>query len=106
MSEEAKVTESGQQAQATQAASAGRKDRGNRKTRVGEVVSAKMNKTVVVKTTKQVPHPKFRKIVKQIRRFHVHDEKGEAKQGDRVVIAETRPMSRLKRWRLVEILKK
>jgi len=76
-----------------------------RKTRVGEVVSEKMDKTIVVKTVTRVPHPQFGKIVKQVKKFYVHDEKNEAKLGDRVSIAETKPLSRLKRWRLVEILK-
>lgn len=81
------------------------KTRGLRKTRIGEVVSDKMDKTIVVKALTRVPHPKFGKIVKQITKFHVHDEKNEAKIGDRVSIAETRPLSRLKRWRLVEVIK-
>lgn len=81
------------------------KTRGLRKTRVGEVVSDKMDKTIVVKAVTRVPHPKFGKIVKQVTKFHVHDEKNEAKIGDRVSIAETRPLSRSKRWRLVEIIK-
>jgi small subunit ribosomal protein S17 len=79
--------------------------RGLRKTRVGEVVSDKGDKTIVVKAITRVPHAKFGKIVKQITKFHVHDEKNEAKIGDKVSIAETRPLSKLKRWRLVEILK-
>ena len=81
------------------------KSRGLRKTRVGEVISDKMDKTIVVKAITRVPHPKFGKIVKQVSKFHVHDEKNEAKIGDRVSIAETRPLSRSKRWRLVEIIK-
>ena len=81
------------------------KSRALRKTRVGEVISDKMDKTIVVKAITRVPHPKFGKIVKQVSKFHVHDEKNEAKIGDRVTIAETRPLSRLKRWRLVEIIK-
>ena len=76
-----------------------------RKTRIGQVVSDAMDKTVVVKIVNRVPHPKFGKIIKQSTKFHVHDEKNEAKIGDRVSIMETRPLSRLKRWRLVEILK-
>jgi small subunit ribosomal protein S17 len=79
--------------------------RGLRKTRVGEVVSDKMDKTIVVKVVTRVPHPRFRKIVKQSTKFHAHDEKNEAKEGDRVTIAECRPLSRQKRWRLVEVLK-
>ena len=76
-----------------------------RKTRVGEVISDKMNKTIVVKVVSRVPHPKFRKIVKKSTKFHAHDENNEAKSGDRVTIAECRPLSLLKRWRLVEVLK-
>jgi small subunit ribosomal protein S17 len=76
-----------------------------RKTRVGEVISDKGDKTIVVKVVTRVPHPRFRKIVKQSTKFHAHDEKNEAKEGDRVSIAECRPLSRLKRWRLVEVLK-
>jgi small subunit ribosomal protein S17 len=81
-------------------------DRGARKTRVGEVISDSMNKTIVVRTTTRVPHPKFGKIVKQQRKFYAHDEENKAKAGDRVRIMETRPLSRLKRWRLVEVLQK
>lgn len=76
-----------------------------RKTRVGEVISDKMDKTIVVKTITRVPHPLFGKIVKQVKKFHVHDEKNEAKVGDRVSIMETRPLSRLKHWRLVEVIR-
>lgn len=81
------------------------RDRNLRKTRVGEVVSDAMDKTIVVKTITRVPHPKFGKIIKRATKFHAHDEKNEAKVGDRVSIMETRPLSRLKRWRLVEVLK-
>lgn len=80
-------------------------NRGLRKTRVGTVVSNKMAKTAVVETISRVPHPKFRKIVKQSKRFYVHDEANNAQVGDLVRIMETRPLSRLKRWRLVEVLK-
>lgn len=79
--------------------------RGIRKTVIGEVVSDKMDKTVVVRTVSRVPHPRFGKIIKQSVKFHAHDEKNEAKVGDKVRIMETRPLSRQKRWRLVEILK-
>jgi len=81
------------------------RDRSLRKTRVGEVVSDAMDKTIVVRTVTRVPHPKFGKITKHVSKFHAHDEKNEAKVGDRVSIMETRPLSRQKRWRLVEILK-
>lgn len=79
----------------------------NRKERVGEVVSAgKMAKTIIVKVTRKVPHPKFRKIIKMTKRFHAHDEKNEAALGNTVRIRETRPISKLKRWELIEIVKK
>ncbi len=81
------------------------KTRGLRKVRVGEVVSDKGDKTIVVKIVTRVPHPKFGKIVKHSTKLHAHDEKNEAKVGDRVVIAETRPISKKKCWRLVEISK-
>ena len=80
-------------------------DRGLRKERVGQVVSTKMQKTAVVETTTRVPHPKFGKIIKQIKRFYAHDEESKAQVGDTVRIAETRPLSKLKRWRLVEVVK-
>lgn len=76
-----------------------------RKERVGQVVSAKMQKTLVVETTTRVPHARFGKITKQIKRFYVHDEQGNAQIGDTVRIMETRPLSKLKRWRLVEVIK-
>jgi small subunit ribosomal protein S17 len=76
----------------------------NRKTRVGTVVSDKMQKTLVVEHIARVPHPRFNKIVKRTKKYYVHDEKGEAKTGDRVRIVESRPLSKLKRWTLAEIL--
>ena len=80
--------------------------RGARKTRTGEVVSSSMNKTIVVRTVTRVPHPKFGKIVKQMKKFYAHDEQNQAKPGDTVRIMEMRPMSKLKRWRLVEVVQK
>ncbi len=77
-----------------------------RLTRTGEVISSNMNKTIVVRTVTRVPHPKFGKIVKQMKRFYVHDEQNQAKAGDTVRIMETRPLSKLKRWRLVEVLQR
>ena len=74
------------------------------KQRVGIVVSTKMDKTIVVEYVARVPHPKFKKIVKKTKKFYAHDEKGEAAIGDKVRIEETRPMSKLKRWRLQEVL--
>ncbi len=76
-----------------------------RKSQVGQVVANGMHKTAVVETVSRVPHPKFRKIVKQTRKFYVHDEENQAQIGDTVRIMETRPLSKLKRWRLVEIVK-
>ena len=81
------------------------KGRNLRKTRVGKVVSNKMNKTVVVAIETRVPHPKFGKIIKHIKKCYAHDEEGKAQIGDLVRIMETRPISKLKRWRVVEILK-
>ena len=75
-----------------------------RKTRVGVVVSDKMDKTLVVEHIARVPHPKFNKIVKRSKKYYVHDEAGEAAIGDRVRIIETRPLSKLKRWSLAEVL--
>lgn len=76
-----------------------------RKMRVGEVLSTKMQKTIVVQTVTRVPHAKFGKIIKQRRKFYAHDEEGKAQEGDTVRIEETRPLSKLKRWKLVEVLK-
>ena len=76
-----------------------------RKERTGTVVSAKMAKTLVVKVERRVPHPRYKKIVNVTKKFYAHDENGTAKEGDRVLIRETRPLSRLKRWELVEVLK-
>lgn len=80
------------------------KPTGIRKTRVGVVTSDKMEKTIVVVYIARVPHPRFKKIVKRSKKFYAHDEKNLAKVGDKVRIVETRPMSRLKRWELVEVL--
>lgn len=77
---------------------------GLRKQRVGVVKSTGMNKTIVVEYINRVPHPKFKKIIKQSKKFYAHDEKEEAAVGDKVRIVETRPMSKLKRWRLEEVL--
>lgn len=80
-------------------------ERSSRKTRVGVVLSDKMDKTIVVGVVRRVPHPKFRKIVKKTTKLYASDVASEAKTGDRVRIMESRPLSKLKRWRLVEILK-
>src|SRR5213080_1634070 len=80
--------------------------RGSRKTRTGEVISSDINKTIVVRTLTRVPHPKFGKIVNQKKKFYAHDEENKAKTGDMVRIMETRPLSKLKRWRLMEVVQK
>ena len=80
--------------------------RGHRKERVGDVLPSKMAKTIVVRVQRRFPHPRFKKVVTQYNKFYVHDEKAEAKPGDRVRIIETRPLSKTKRWRLVEILER
>ena len=77
-----------------------------RKQRVGVVVSDAMDKTVVVSAERRITHPIYGKIMRRSKKYYVHDEKNEAKKGDKVVIAETRPMSKSKRWRLVEITAK
>ena len=77
---------------------------GLRKTRVGVVTSTKMDKTIVVEYVARVPHPKFKKIVKKSKQFYAHDENSTAKVGDKVRIVETRPLSKLKCWELVEVL--
>lgn len=81
-------------------------ERGARKTRVGQVVSDKGMKTVVVAVETLVEHPLYRKRVKRTKRFHAHDENNECAMGDKVRIMETRPLSKLKRWRVVEILER
>lgn len=75
-----------------------------RKTRVGVVVSDKMEKTLVVEHVARVPHPHFKKIIKRSKKYYVHDENGEATVGDKVRIIETRPLSKKKCWKLEEII--
>ncbi|MGH7680265.1 MAG: 30S ribosomal protein S17 [Gemmatimonadaceae bacterium] len=81
-------------------------ERGTRKTRVGRVVSDKMQKTVVVAIERRVPHPVYGKMVTRTKKVKAHDEENSAKAGDLVRIAETRPLSKDKRWRLVEIVER
>ena len=81
-------------------------DRNLRKERVGIVTSDKMNKSITVIVERKVMHPKYGKFVKRSSKFLAHDEKGDAHVGDTVRIAETRPMSKLKRWRLVEVVER
>lgn len=81
-------------------------ERNLRKTRVGRVVSDKMDKTIVVAIEDNVKHPLYKKIVKKTVRLKAHDEANAAGVGDRVLVMETRPISKDKRWRLVEIIEK
>jgi len=79
---------------------------GKRKQRVGEVVSDKMTKTIVVRVQRRFPHPQYKKIVTSYKKFYAHDEKAEAKIGDTVCIEESRPLSKLKRWTLVKVVER
>ena len=79
---------------------------GRRKERRGIVVSAAMDKTITIRIDSAKPHPKYHKIVRRSTRLHAHDERNEAGVGDVVRIVETRPLSKLKRWRMVEIVEK
>ncbi len=81
-------------------------NRAVRKERVGRVVSNKMAKTLIVEVERRWPHPVYGKVVREQKRFYAHDEKGDAKVGDTVRISETRPLSKLKRWRLVAVVDK
>lgn len=81
-------------------------DRGARAVRTGEVVAAKMNKTIVVKVERKVPHPQYSRFIKRSIRLYAHDEENTAGVGDTVKVMSTRPLSKLKRWRLVEVLER
>jgi small subunit ribosomal protein S17 len=74
--------------------------------KVGEVVSVKMAKTIVVEVTRRVPHPLYKRVVTRRSKFYAHDEERSARLGDTVRIVECRPLSRLKRWRLLEIIRR
>jgi small subunit ribosomal protein S17 len=81
-------------------------ERNDRKTREGQVTSSAMDKTAVVTVTTRKPHPRYRKTMARSTKLYVHDEENTLQVGDRVRIAETRPLSKLKRWRIVEILER
>src|ERR1700719_5188198 len=81
-------------------------ERGHRKERVGEVISNKMAKTIIVRVERRFPHPRYKKVVTGFSKFYAHDEKSEAKVGDTVRIIETRPLSKMKNWRLVEVVER
>ena len=80
--------------------------RTHQNTMVGNVVSTKMQKTIVVEVTRKKAHPLYRRVIASSKKYHVHDEQNTAHVGDVVRIEETRPLSRLKRWRLIEIVRK
>ena len=82
------------------------RERGSRKVRLGTVVSAKMQKTVTVAVERRVTHPLYGKQVTRTKKLYAHDEKAEAREGDLVRIVETRPISKLKRWRVLEIVER
>src|SRR6266481_3187688 len=90
----------------TQTSTSATTSRTHRKVRVGEVIGNKMAKTITVRVERRYPHPKFRKVVTGYKKFYAHDEKSEAKVGDRVRIQETRPLSKMKRWRLMEVVER
>lgn len=81
-------------------------ERNRRKVRVGRVVSDKMDKTIVVEIVRTMKHPLYERVIRTKSRLHAHDEKGEAAMGDTVRVMECRPLSKTKRWRLVEITEK
>jgi small subunit ribosomal protein S17 len=81
-------------------------ERNLRKTRIGVVTSSAREKTITVAVERKLMHPKYGKFVKKTNKFHAHDEANTAGSGDKVLIMETRPLSKLKRWRLIEVLEK
>ena len=81
-------------------------ERGHRKERQGTVISNKMAKTIVVQVQRRFPHPQYKKVITAYSKFYAHDEKSEARVGDVVLIQETRPLSKLKRWRLTQVVEK
>ena len=74
--------------------------------KVGQVVSTKMQKTIVVEVSRRVPHPLYKRIIGKRKKFYAHDEEGSAKTGDVVRIVECRPLSKLKRWKLAEVIRR
>ena len=80
--------------------------RGHRKERQGKVIANKMAKTIVVEVERRYPHAQYKKVVTAHAKFYAHDEKGDAKVGDTVLIQETRPLSKLKRWRLMQVVER
>ena len=80
------------------------KEQGRKKVREGIVVSAKMNKTAVINVERTIPHPRYKKVVKVGKKYYAHNEKEDLQVGQRVRIVETRPLSKLKRWMITDIL--
>ena len=80
--------------------------RGLKNEKVGQVVSTKMAKTIVVEVSRRVPHPLYKRIIGKRKKFYAHDEEGSAKTGDVVRIVECRPLSKLKRWKLAEVIRR
>ena len=80
--------------------------RNSRKTRIGVVVSNKMNKTISVSLERKMKHPVYSRVIKRKSKLYAHDEKNECGIGDKVLVMETRPLSKMKRWRLVKVLEK
>ena len=81
-------------------------EKGNKNEKVGHVVSSKMDKTIVVQVTRRVQHPLYKRVITRRKKFHAHDEENQARTGDFVRIEECRPMSRTKKWRLGEIIRR
>lgn len=88
----------------TQSTEATAAERGQRKTRIGKVVSSKMNKTIVVAITRMVKHPLYKKYIKRTTKLYAHDEMNDAREGDTVRVVETRPLSKTKCWRVQEVI--
>ena len=82
------------------------KEAGHKSEKVGEVVSTKMQKTIVVQVSRRVPHPLYRRIVTKHKKFYAHDEENKARVGDVVRITECRPLSKLKRWQLTDVIRR
>ena len=80
--------------------------RGLKNEKIGHVVSVKMQKTIVVEVSRRVPHPLYKRIIAKRKKFYAHDEEGRAKMGDMVRIIECRPLSKLKHWRLADIIRR
>src|SRR5207248_1184117 len=90
----------------TMAEETGRKEAGHKNEKIGEVVSTKMQKTIVVAVSRRVPHPLYKRIITKHKKFYAHDEESTAKMGDLVKIIECRPLSHLKRWTLGEVVRR